>query len=93
MSLSPLADILRTELIEAAGPRFGLLPSEAVTPLGTEDRKPVLPLAYSLGAWHLPAHRTRFGGCGVLQDARKEVDVKPPSLCVVHDARAQGAHP
>jgi hypothetical protein len=38
VSLSPLAGILRTELIEAAGQRFSSLPSEAVTPLGTKDR-------------------------------------------------------
>ena len=41
MSLSAACCILNTELIEAAGPRFGLSPVRAVTPPDTEDRKPV----------------------------------------------------
>jgi hypothetical protein len=57
--MSLLAGMLRTELIEAAEPRFGLLPSEAVTPLGTKDRKSVLPARQApLGAWYPPACQT-----------------------------------
>jgi hypothetical protein len=92
--MSPLAGILRTELIEAAGQRFGLSPPEAVTPLGTEDRTPCFTARETRSVPGIPrlARPARKGGCGDLQDARTRY-VTPPSLCVVYDARAQGAHP
>ena len=85
MSLSPVCGILNTELIDAAGPRFGLSQVRAFTPLGTEDRKPVPPLEKlrSVPGFSRLTGLARKGRPRCPAGNTHEVDVTSPSLCVV----------